>query len=69
MLATRRADGTYVLGDAHGDLVDMDGEAGWAVAEPRSDADFEREKNRERRRRQRMSAYMEKKLREGGTRC
>lgn len=49
-----RADGSYVLGDAHGDLVDPE-PVGWAVAEY-TDEEWRRDMNRERKRRQRERA-------------
>ena len=62
MIATKRADGSYVLGDVHGDLVDDEG-TGWAAAEGRSDADFEREVMRRRKRRERARRRAERRTR------
>ncbi|MBQ9001575.1 MAG: hypothetical protein IJ087_06960 [Eggerthellaceae bacterium] len=53
MIAKRREDGSFVLGDAHGDLVEVDGPIGWAATVDRSDAEHRRERDRVRKRKQR----------------
>lgn len=50
MIATARPDGTYVLGDAHGDFIEPEG-CGWATF--RTDEEWQREVMREKKRKER----------------
>lgn len=63
MLATKRADGSFVLGDAHGDFVELDDlKPGWAVSEGYSDEEWKRERDRIRQRKLRAKKPLAKRV-------